>query len=53
MEILGVVSDPCPLDGVWQTQDTTIILFDILLYFQHIARVIDFGCTIEKERIVV
>jgi hypothetical protein len=52
MVILEIVSDPRPLSGDWRTPDAAIISFDILLYFQHIARVIDFGCPSEEERFV-
>ena len=43
------VSDPSPLSGARLTPAAVIISFDILLYFQHIARVIDLRCLFRKE----
>jgi len=48
MGVVGAVSDPTPHTSVWLLPDTAIISFDILLYFQHIARVRDLGCFFSK-----
>ena len=44
MGALALVGSVHPLPDVQATRDAAIISFDILLYFQHIARVRDFRC---------